>query len=85
MLRRKWWWAPKPSYANTYTLFQNATTSGFGFAAITGYDIVNFTANVLPFGSDYRVRFVAVPEPQALVFSLGGLGVMPGFRRRRRF
>jgi fibronectin-binding autotransporter adhesin len=70
------------SYANTYTIFQNVSTTGFTLASITGYDDAGYTANFVQSGSDYNLSFTAVPEPSiAVLTALGACGF--AFRRRR--
>jgi autotransporter-associated beta strand protein len=71
-------------YGNTYTVFQNVSTTGFALANITGYDTVNYTANFTQVGSDYQLSFSAVPEPNTAISLLGGVGVLLLFRRRDR-
>jgi len=68
-------------YQNTYTIFQNVTTTGFTMFNITGYDTGAYNANLAQNGSDYRLSFTAVPEPRAAL--LGGLGMLMLLRRRR--
>jgi autotransporter-associated beta strand protein len=69
-------------YGDTYTIFDNVTTSGFSFGTITGYDDVNYTANFAQSGSQYQLSFTAIPEPS--VFLLGSLAFvsLAGIRRR---
>ena len=69
------------SYANTYTIFQDTSTTGFTLANITGYDNVGYTANFFESGDNYLLSFTAVPEPSAAL--LGGLGLLAILRRRR--
>lgn len=40
------------SYANTYTIFQDTTTTGYTLEGITGYDTVNYTANFFESGDN---------------------------------
>jgi hypothetical protein len=69
-------------YGDTYTIFDNVTTSGFSFGTITGYDDVNYTANFAQSGSQYQLSFTAIPESS--VFLLGSLAFvsLAGIRRR---
>jgi autotransporter-associated beta strand protein len=69
------------SYANTYTIFQNTSTSGFTLSDITGYDDVNYTANFFDGGDSYLLNFTAIPEPGAAL--LGSIGLIALLRRRR--
>jgi autotransporter-associated beta strand protein len=69
------------SYTNTYTIFQNTSTTGFTLLDITGYDDANYTANFFESGDTYQLNFTAVPEPRAAL--LGGLGLLALLRRRR--
>ncbi len=69
------------SYANTYTIFQNTSTSAFTLLDITGYDDANYTANFFDGGDSYLLNFTPVPEPRAAL--LGGLGLLALLRRRR--
>jgi len=68
-------------YANTYTIFENVTTTGFTFAEITGYDTDGYTANFSQNGNNYDLSFTIIPEPRAAL--LGGLGLLFLLRRRR--
>lgn len=70
------------SYANTYTIFQNVTTTGYDFASVTGYDTTNYLANVAQVGNDYVLSFAAVPEPGVAALFFGGVGIVIFFRRR---
>jgi len=73
------------SYANTYTIFSNVTTSGFALAGITGYDNVGFTANFAQNGSSYELSFTAIPEPSSVVLLVfAGLFLAYKLRRLRR-
>jgi hypothetical protein len=72
------------NYANTYTIFQNATTSAFTFANIAGYDNTSYSAVFGQSGNDYVLTFVAVPEPSAGLSLFFGTGVLMAFRRFRR-
>jgi autotransporter-associated beta strand protein len=74
---------PGFSYANTYTIFQNVTTTGFAFANITGYDTADWSAHLFQSGSNYQLSFTAVPEPGAVAYLLAGLALMPLLRKRR--
>jgi autotransporter-associated beta strand protein len=69
-------------YANTYTIFENVTTTGFTFANITGYDTGAYTANFEQSGDDYNLSFTVIPEPSSAL--LGGLAGLLLLRRRRR-
>ena len=68
-------------YATTYTVFENVTTTGFSFAAITGYDTDGYSASFVQNGASYDLSFTAIPEPRAAL--LGGLGLLALLRRRR--
>jgi autotransporter-associated beta strand protein len=70
-------------YGATYTVFENALTVGFTFAAITGYDTLNYSAELTQAGSDYVLSFEAIPEPGLGGLLLGGFGVLVGTRRMR--
>ncbi len=70
-------------YTATYTVFQNVSTPGFTFAAITGFNSAAYTANFAQSGSDYQLSFVPVPEPATGALLLGGFGLLAGLRRRR--
>ncbi|EDY20610.1 autotransporter-associated beta strand repeat protein [Chthoniobacter flavus Ellin428] len=70
-------------YGNTYTVFHNASTAGFSFASISGYDSLDYTANFTQVGNDYQLSFAAVPEPGMPISLLGGAGVLCLLRRRR--
>jgi autotransporter-associated beta strand protein len=69
-------------YGNTYTIFQNVTTTGFTMANITGYDTGAYSANFVQSGNDYNLSFTAIPEPNVAAL-LGGLGTLLLLRRRR--
>jgi len=71
------------NYAASYTVFENVSTTGFAFAAITGYDTANYAAAVAQTGTDYTLTFVPVPEPGTAASLIGGLGLL-AFRRSRR-
>jgi len=47
------------SHLNTYTIFTNVTTTGFGVTNITGYDTANYTASFAKSGNAYALSFVA--------------------------
>jgi autotransporter-associated beta strand protein len=70
-------------YGATYTIFENALTVGFAFAAITGYDTLNYSAELTQAGSDYVLSFEAIPEPGLGGLLLGGFSVLVGTRRMR--
>jgi len=70
------------SYAGTYTIFDNVTTTGFTLADISGYDETNYSANFLQSGDSYNLTFTAVPEPRAAL--IGGLGLIALLRRSTR-
>ncbi len=71
-------------YSLTYTVFSDVTTTGFTFAAITGYDTANFDADFAKIGNDYRVSFTAVPEPSPAMLGACGLLILLGVARARR-
>lgn len=71
------------NYAATYTIFENVSTNGFEFAGITGYDTLNYSADVLQVGNDYQLSFEAIPEPAFGGLFLGGLAVLGAARRLR--
>lgn len=68
-------------YDQSYTIFQNVTTAGFDFAAVTGID-GGYTPSLDQVGNDYVLSFTAVPEPGT--FALIGLGGLLVFGRLRR-
>jgi hypothetical protein len=70
-------------YGATYTVFENVATTGFSFEAITGYDTLNYSAQMAQVGSDYQLSFQAIPEPAFGGLILGGLAVVAGARRLR--
>ncbi len=70
-------------YGAIYTLFENVSTSGFAFSAITGYDTLNYSAQVAQVGNDYQLSFQAIPEPALGGMLLGGLAALTGARRLR--
>jgi len=70
-------------YGNSYTVFHNASTAGFSFASINGYDALDYTANFTQVGNDYQLSFTAIPEPGMPISLLGGAGVLCLLRRRR--
>jgi autotransporter-associated beta strand protein len=70
-------------YGATYTIFENVNTTGFTFAAITGYDTVNYSANFAQSGTDYELSFVAIPEPGSFLLLLGGATLLGSVRRFR--
>lgn len=72
------------NYTATYTIFENVTTAGFTFSAITGYDAANYSASVVKNGSDYKLSFAPVPEPGTATALFGGIGLLLGVRRSRR-
>lgn len=69
------------SYANTYQVLSgfggSNSVSGLGF---TGYDAVNYTANL---GTNGVLSFAAVPEPTTWALLAAGLTTVVVFRRRR--
>jgi autotransporter-associated beta strand protein len=76
-------------YGNTYTIFQNAianaATGAFTFAAITGYDTVDYTAVFAQSGNNYDLSFTPVPEPGTWAMLLtGGAMFLAGRRFRKR-
>lgn len=68
-------------YANTYTIFENVTTTGFDFAAVTGYDSGAYTHTFAQSGTTYQLSFTPIPESSTVMLS--GLGVFFLLRRRR--
>jgi len=72
-------------YGQTYTIFQNVSTSSFTFANITGYDTADYQASVTQSENDYQLSFAAVvPEPSSLVSLCGAFGLLGVLRRRKR-
>lgn len=70
-------------YNSSYTIFQNVTTVGFNFAAVTGID-GGYTPNLNHVGNDYVLSFAAVPEPGTVaLIGLGGLLAFGRIARRR--
>lgn len=72
-------------YGNTYTIFENVTTTGFTFENITGYDTANYSAVFQQNGLNYELSFTPVPEPGTVAlmgFAMGGAAMM--LRRRSR-
>lgn len=69
-------------YSNTYTIFENVTTTGFTLADVTGYDKVGYTHSFAQSGNNYQLSFAPVPETSTSLLSLlGGFALL---RRRRR-
>ena len=68
-------------YGTTYTIFQNVSTAGFTFDTVTGYDTAAYAANFEQSGDDYKLSFIAVPEPSSAL--LGGFAFLSLLRRRR--
>lgn len=69
-------------YSNTYTVFENVTTTGFDFASVTGYDTIGYTHSFVQSGTNYELSFAPVPETSTTLLSL--LGSLALLRRRRR-
>jgi autotransporter-associated beta strand protein len=69
-------------YSNTYTIFENVTTTGFTLAGVTGYDKVGYTHTFAQSGNNYQLSFAPVPETSTTLLSL--LGSLALLRRRRR-
>lgn len=69
-------------YGDTYTIFENVTTSGFTFSGITGFDTVGYSANFAQNGTNYDLSFTVIPEPSAAAL-LGAFGTLILLRRRR--
>jgi len=67
-------------YSQSYTIFDNVTTSGFQLAGVTGYDTSNYTAVFNRVGNDYQVSFAAVPEPAPGLLIALALVVVVSFR-----
>ncbi len=63
------------SYGNSYNVFTNATTSGFTFAGITGYDTSSYLASVAQSGNNYVLSFAPVPTPEPSAFALFSIGL----------
>ena len=70
-------------YGLTYSVFENVSTAGFAFEAVTGYDTFNYAAHVNQVGAEYKLSFEAIPEPALGGLFLGGLAVLAGARRLR--
>jgi hypothetical protein len=68
-------------YTNVYPLFENVTTAGFTFAAITGFDDANYLANLTQTGSQIDLSFTVIPEPGGAGLAL--LATLALARRRR--
>lgn len=58
------------NYGDTYTIFQNVSTTGFTLASITGYDTEDYTANFQQSGDNYNLSFTAIPEPSSALLSI---------------
>jgi autotransporter-associated beta strand protein len=69
-------------YSNTYTIFENVTTTGFTLAGVNGYDKVGYTHTFAQSGNNYQLSFAPVPETSTTLLSL--LGSLALLRRRRR-
>ncbi len=75
------------NYTATYSIFENVTTPDFTFEDITGYDAANYSAVFARAGDNYRLSFVAIPEPASALTLLAGFGGLLGlarFRKHRR-
>ena len=70
-------------YGTTYRIFENTSTAGYAFNAITGYDDAGYTANFAQSGLNYDLSFTAVPEPSAYALLLAGLATLIFARRRK--
>ncbi len=72
-------------YGSTYTLFHNVTTTtgNFSFQTVTGLDSTH-TAVFTSDGTDYKISFASVPEPNTGLSLIFGTTALLAFRRWRR-
>jgi autotransporter-associated beta strand protein len=72
-------------YENTYTIFQNVTTTGFELSNVTGFDDSNYQYNFELVGGNYVLSFQPIPEPSSM--ALGGVTLLTGcmLRMRKRY
>ncbi|MDR1304357.1 MAG: autotransporter-associated beta strand repeat-containing protein [Verrucomicrobiales bacterium] len=70
-------------YTTQYTVLTNITTEDFSFAAISGYDTVNYEAQWGLSGNSYILSFDVIPEPSTWVLIITGVALLTMLRRRR--